>query len=185
MSATWLDRVYAGELDEDTAEVMRLWEQVLTGLGRDPRSCARQVDWVAKLVALEGLRSRDGLDWSDPRLRAVDIQWSDVRADKGLFHRMAAAGRFDTLVSEEEVQRAVVHPPEDTRAYFRGECLARFPDQVAAASWDSVIFDVPGRTSLQRVPMLEPERGTKAHVGDLMERAGSVEELLRALAVTD
>ncbi len=185
MSATWLDRVYAGELDEDTAEVMRLWEQVLTGLGRDPRSCARQVDWVAKLVALEGLRSRDGLDWSDPRLRAVDIQWSDVRADKGLFHRMAAAGRFDTLVSEEEVRRAVVHPPEDTRAYFRGECLARFPDQVAAASWDSVIFDVPGRTSLQRVPMLEPERGTKAHVGDLMERAGSVEELLRALAVTD
>ncbi|UIJ33992.1 depupylase/deamidase Dop [Allobranchiibius sp. GilTou73] len=188
MADTWLTKTYGdgpGDWDEDTVQVMALWEQVLTGLEGDPMSCARQVDWVAKLTALEGFRARDNLDWSDPRLRAIDIQWSDVRLDKGLFHRMAATGRFDTLVDEDEVRRAVTAPPEDTRAYFRGQCLARFPDQVAAASWDSVIFDVPGRPSLQRVPMLEPERGTKAHVGELMERAHSADELLRALAVAD
>ncbi|WP_243762948.1 depupylase/deamidase Dop [Allobranchiibius sp. CTAmp26] len=188
MATTWLTKTYGdgpGDWDDDTVQVMTLWEQVLTGLERDPMSCARQVDWVAKLAAMEGFRARDNLDWSDPRLRAIDIQWSDVRLDKGLFHRMSAAGRFDTLVDEEEVRRAVTTPPEDTRAYFRGQCLARFPDQVAAASWDSVIFDVPGRPSLQRVPMLEPERGTKAHVGELMESAGSADELLRALAVVD
>ena len=38
---------------------------------------------------------------------------------------------------------------------------------MVAASWDSVIFDV-GRESLVRVPMMEPERGTKAHVGALL-----------------
>ena len=34
--------------------------------------------------------------------------------------------------------------PPDTRAWFRGQCLRRFPDAVVAASWDSVIFDVAG-----------------------------------------
>ncbi|XAS75317.1 depupylase/deamidase Dop [Dermatophilaceae bacterium Sec6.4] len=184
MASTWLDRTYGSDLDADTVEVMALWEQVLTRLERDPMSCVRQLDWVAKLAALEGFRARDSLQWSDPRLRAIDIQWSDVRAEKGLFHRMAAAGRFDTLVSEDDVRRAVNAPPEDTRAYFRGQCMSRFPEQVVAASWDSVIFDVPGNPSLQRVPMLEPERGTKAHVGDLMERSASARDLLRGLAIS-
>ena len=54
----------------------------------------------------------------------------------------------------------MTEPPEDTRAYFRGRCLAQYASEVVAASWDSVIFDV-GRESLVRVPMMEPERGTK------------------------
>ena len=53
---------------------------------------------------------------------------------------------------------------------------------MAAASWDSVIFDLPGRDWLQRVPMLEPLRGTKAHVGALMDGCESAEQLLDALA---
>ena len=58
-------------------------------------------------------------------------------------------------------------PPDDTRAYFRGRCLEKYADSVAAASWDSVIFDLPGRESLQRVPTIDPLRGSKAHVGAL------------------
>ena len=64
-----------------------------TGWSTDPSSCAADLDWVAKLQVLEGYRERDGLEWSDPRLRAVDIQWSDVRPEKGLFHRLADRGR--------------------------------------------------------------------------------------------
>ena len=94
--------------------------------------------------------------------------------------RAIAAGRVDRLLSEDEVRAAVVDPPEDTRAYFRGQCLRRYPLEVAAASWDSVIFDV-GRESLQRVPTLEPLRGTKAHVGDLLERCDTAAELVEVL----
>ena len=68
-------------------------------------------------------------------------------------------------------------PPEDTRAWFRGECLRRFPDQVVAAGWDSLIFDV-GRDALQRVPMMEPGRGTRAHVGALLDEVADAAELL-------
>ena len=72
-------------------------------------------------------------------------------------------------------------PPEDTRAYFRGRCLEQYPDQVAAASWDSVIFDIAGRDSLQRVPTADPLRGTRAHVGALLDRCATAEQLVEAL----
>ena len=174
-------RGLGGEDDPHTAEVMRLWGDVLHRLEVDPALCAAELDWVAKLQVLDGFRERDGLDWSDPRLRAVDIQWSDVRPEKGLFRRLAARGRMTTLVDPVAVEAAVTTPPEDTRAWFRGTCLDRFPTQIAAASWDSVIFDVPGRQALQRVPMLEPERGTKAHVGAILDRSPDVTTLLREL----
>ena len=76
------------------------------------------------------------------------------------------------------------NPPLDTRAYFRGECLRRYPDQVAAASWDSVVFDIPGQESLLRVPTLEPLRGTHEHVGALLDASTTPQELLAALSAS-
>ncbi len=110
----------------------------------------------------------------------IDLQYSDVRLDKGLYNRLVARGSMKRLVSEDEVREAVTTPPEDTRAYFRGRCLERYPAEVAAASWDSVIFDL-GRESLVRIPTLEPLRGTRAHVGELLEAAASAEELVDSL----
>ncbi|HWE87847.1 MAG TPA: depupylase/deamidase Dop [Pseudonocardiaceae bacterium] len=161
-------------------DVLRTWGEVLDGLARDPMECADRLDWPAKLRLLEGYRARDGLNWSSPRLHLVDLQYADVRLDKGLYNRLVSRGSMKRLVSEEEVLEAVTKPPEDTRAYFRGRCLERYPNAIAAASWDSVIFDL-GRESLVRIPTLEPLRGTKAHVGALLEAADTAEDLVNAL----
>ena len=75
---------------------------------------------------------------------------------------------------------AISEPPRNTRAYFRGECLRRFGADVAAASWDSVIFDLGG-DSLVRIPTLEPLRGTAAHVGKLLDSVDSAAELVDQL----
>ena len=93
-------------------------------------------------------------------------------------------GGWSAFSTDDEISRAAHAPPEDTRAWFRGECVRRYGAQVTAASWDSVIFDIPGRASLQRVPMLEPLRGTRAHVGDLLERCQTAVELVDALTST-
>jgi proteasome accessory factor A len=167
-------------VDPQTADVLSRWESVLVRLEQDPMLCVRELDWVAKLRLLEGYRTRDGLAWSSPRLQLVDLQYSDVRPDRGLYARLVARGSMERLVSDGEVERAVETPPFDTRAYFRGECLRRYPAQVAAASWDSVIFDL-GRESLVRVPTLEPQRGTKNHVGALLDRSPTAEDLVQAL----
>ena len=157
--------------EDDTAEnreVLERWESVLRGLETDPRTLSAQLDWVAKLRLLEGYRDRDGLAWSDAKLRAIDLQYHDVRRDRGLYHRLAHSGKVERLTTDEEVQRAIMEPPEDTRAFFRGRCISKFPDAIAAASWDSLILDT-GRDALQRIPMREPLRGTRAHVEELLD----------------
>ncbi len=171
---------YGSDVDDVTAKVLTRWESVLSRLEIDPMLCAGELDWVAKLRILEGYRDRDGLGWDSPRLQLVDLQYADVRPDRGLYNRLVARGSMMTLVPEADIVRAMTEPPADTRAYFRGRCLSRYPAQVAAASWDSVIFDL-GRDSLVRVPTLEPLRGTRAHVGDLIDRCGSAAELVDAL----
>jgi proteasome accessory factor A len=173
------DRLGA-DVDEQTTDVLARWESVLDRLASDPMSLSSELDWVAKLSLLEGYREREGLGWDAAKLHLVDLQYSDVRPDKGLYNRLVARGSMKTLVTEAEVSAAVTSPPEDTRAYFRGRCLQKFPTEVAAASWDSVIFDV-GRESLQRVPTLEPLRGTRAHVGELLDTCTSALELVDTL----
>jgi proteasome accessory factor PafA2 len=176
---------YGADVDDVTSDVLDRWESVLGRLAEDAFLCARELDWVAKLEILEGYRTRDGLGWGHPRLQLVDLQYSDVRLDRGLYNRLADRGRIVRLTSERDVLRAMDEPPEDTRAYFRGRCLRQYPDSVAAASWDSVIFDIPGRESLQRVPTLEPLRGTRAHVGDLLDKCETAGELVAALTGQD
>ena len=82
-------------------------------------------------AAARGLRDREGLDWDHPRLQLMDLQWADVRPERGLYHRLVAAGAVECLLDPADVEAAVSEPPTDTRAYFRGQCLARFGDQVA------------------------------------------------------
>jgi proteasome accessory factor PafA2 len=176
----YVDDRLGADADEVTLDVLARWESVLDRLGTDPMLCANELDWVAKLRLLEGYRDRESLGWASSKLQLIDLQYSDVRPEKGLYHRLVARGSMDRLFTDEEVREAMTEPPEDTRAYFRGRCLAQYAAEVVAASWDSVIFDI-GRESLVRVPMMEPERGTRKHVGALFDRCDTAKDLLEAL----
>jgi proteasome accessory factor A len=162
--------------DEVGADVLARWEQVLSGLERDPASVAHWVDWVAKQRLVDGHRDRHGLPADSPRLKAIDLQYHDMRPEKCLASRVG----LDTIVSYDDVESAMTNPPETTRAYFRGRCLAKFPDDIVAANWDSLVFDV-GRDPLRRVPMMEPLRGTAEHVASLIDESATVAELLDRL----
>jgi Pup amidohydrolase len=162
------------------ADVLVRWEEILTSLEQDPMSLERQLDWVAKLTTLSSYRDKHGLEWNDPKLQLLDLQYHDVRQDKGIAHLLVRNGKLERLVDEQEIQRAVDVPPSDTRAYFRGRCLAQFPNQVAAASWDSVIFDL-GADTLQRIPMHEPLRGTEETTKELLDSCRTAVELIEKI----
>jgi Pup amidohydrolase len=164
----------------ENREVLERWESVLAALETDPESLHRELDWVAKHRLLEAYRERDGLSWGDPKLRAIDLQYHDVRRSKGLYYRLEAAGKVERLTTDDEVDLAIMEPPEDTRAYFRGNCISRYPDAIAAASWDSIIMDV-GAEALQRIPMREPLRGTRAHVEELLDACEDAASLVARL----
>jgi len=161
-------------------EVASRWEYVLSALEADPRTLGRELDWVAKLELLEAYRDRHDLDWASPKLRLIDLQYHDVDPGRGLYRKLEQSGRVERLVGADEVELAMISPPRDTRAFFRGMCLARYATSLVAASWDALIFDLDGQT-LKRVPMLDPVRGTAAHTEALLEAYADPTALVAAL----
>ena len=169
------DRGLAAIGPEDQGrDLLARWEAVLHGLETDPSSLSSELDWVAKYQIVDGYRRRHDLAWGDARLAAMDLQYHDLRPAKSLFARLP----MTRLVTDEEAVAATVDPPTTTRAYFRGRCLQRFAPAIAAANWDSMVFDLsPAKESLQRVPMMEPLRGTASIVDSLFEGVSSPIEL--------
>jgi len=162
--------------DEVGRDILSRWERVLAGLESDPGSVASWVDWVAKKRIVDGYADRHGIQSGDARLKAIDLQYHDLRPTKGL----ASRAGLDTIVAPDDVMTAITTPPTTTRAYFRGRCLSKYADSVVAANWDSMVFDA-GREPLSRVPMMEPLRGTADHVAKLIDESDTAAELLARL----
>ncbi|HRE01716.1 MAG TPA: proteasome accessory factor PafA2 family protein, partial [Ilumatobacteraceae bacterium] len=160
---------------EAGADVLARWETVLDALATDRGRVAHWVDWVAKERLITGYAERHGVAPGDARLKALDLQYHDMRPDKGLAARM----QLETIADPDDVAHAMSNPPTTTRAYFRGRCLRKWPDEIVAANWDSMVFDI-GDDPLRRVPM-EPLRGSAAHVGALLNECDTAAELLARL----
>ncbi|MEO7803327.1 MAG: depupylase/deamidase Dop [Actinomycetota bacterium] len=177
----WAKKYLAEEpVDRVTADLLSRWEHVLGALESDPMSLATSLDWVAKYQTLEAYRERHALDWDSPKLKLVDLQYHDVRMEKGLYYRLVGQGHIDTIVTEEEIVRAMSEPPTDTRAWFRGHALKKFSAEITAASWDSVVFDT-GQDSLQKVATMEPLKGTQEGMQDLFDECDTAIELVERL----
>lgn len=165
-------------------QVLDEWRRLLDDLTVGYERVSDRLDWAAKLSILEGFRQRDGLDWGDPKLKLLDLQYHDVDPGRGLYHRLVASGRMRRLFTDREIELAVSQAPEGTRAWFRGEALRRYGDAVVAANWDSLVFDI-GESNLRRVPMMEPGRGTRALVEDLFLTSPDAATLIKRLGGDD
>ena len=134
-------------------EILTLWQSVLDRMRADLFSVATEVEWVGKYQLVKRQKERAGLEWTDPRLAAIDLQWADLRPSHGLVYRLAKAGMVTRLVSDEEVERAAAVAPTNTRAHVRGWAVANRPDLVKA-SWSSLVLD-PGEGDLVRFPIAD------------------------------
>ncbi|MCF2706219.1 proteasome accessory factor PafA2 [Arcanobacterium haemolyticum] len=170
-----------GEPDFDTAEILTRWQQVLDALRTDIFSAAGQVEWVAKYALLERMRRRGNLSWDDDKLRALDLQWHDLRPERSIVAKLDAAGKVERIFSDDEVRYAAMHAPESTRAYLRGGLITKFPRNVESAGWDGIVLDVPGYEDLVRLPLMRPARATKDLVGPILDSAADIEDFLMRL----
>jgi proteasome accessory factor A len=169
------------DLDTVTKDVLVRWEHVLDRLEQDPMTLDREVDWVIKRDLIESYRAKHDLAWTDSRVAMIDLQYHDIRPDRGLYGRLEESEAVDRIVTDDEIAKAVHDPPKDTRAYFRGMCLQRYSDEIVSASWDSVIFDLK-EGPLKKIFMLEPLRGTEAHVRQLLTESPTAADLLKNIA---
>jgi Pup amidohydrolase len=168
------------ELNQITKDVLVRWEDVLDKLERDPRLLAHELDWVAKRQMMESYMDRKGCGWNDSRVCLMDLQYHDIRPDKGLYYTLERSHLIERVVQDVEVSRAEFMPPPGTRAYFRGRCIGKFAKSIYGASWTSVLFDV-GNTTIKKVPLMDPLRGTESLTADLLDQSDTAEALLARL----
>jgi proteasome accessory factor A len=160
-----------------TKDILSKWEHVIDCLGRDPMELDQQVDWVMKKSLIEQFMDRKSIGWDDPRVHMLDLQYHDLRPEKSLYYILERQGRAERIVTDEEISAAILKPPDDTRAFFRGECLKRYGAAVFGVNWDSISFGV-GDDPINRILMVEPLKGTRAHVGALLDNSPTVIELV-------
>jgi len=162
--------------DDEAKAILTRWSHALVMLRSENLALAASVDWIAKRRLVEGYRVRHDTTAADPRLLALDLQYHDLRSERSLAQR---AG-LETIVDPASAERAVTEPPLDTRAFFRGTCLRKYPAEIVTANWDSLVFDL-GTDPLRRVPMMDPLRGTAAHTEALLARCDTAAQLLDEL----
>ena len=169
------------ELTQVTKDVLVRWEEVLDKLERDPQLLVRELDWVAKQHLIESYTDRKGCGWDDPRVRLMDLQYHDVRPSKGLYYTLERSHMIERVVRDSEIVHAELCPPNGTRAYFRGRCVSKYAKSIYGASWTSVLFDV-GNTTIKKIPLMDPLRGTESLTGELLAASDSAESLLAKLS---
>jgi proteasome accessory factor A len=162
-------------------DVLARWERVLDRLAEDPLQLGRELDWVIKHQLIDNYMAKHQLEWNDSRVQMIDLQYHDIRPGRGLYYKLEEADAVERLVTDDEISKAIYDPPKDTRAYFRGMCLQRYADEIVSASWDSVIFDLK-EGPLKKIFMLEPLRGTEAHVRQLLTESPTASALLKNIS---
>ena len=169
------------DADEETQWLLAEWEAVLDDLERSVLLAGDRVDWVAKRNLLGALQDEEKLDWSDPWLQAIDLEYHHVNGEEALFAALEEQGVVRRIVAEDEIRAAIVSPPETTRAYFRGRAVARFGSAISALQWDEVIFQEGKRTRTVRLPEPRAEDARLAALHTMLREAKDYDAFWRAL----
>jgi proteasome accessory factor A len=169
------------EIDDQARWITTQWSQILNDLQRDIHSCVDRLDWVAKKFLLTTFREAENLQWTDPWLQSIDLEYHNIALDHGLYYELIRAGQMQRFITESDIKAAIFTPPDTTRAYFRGRSVARFHEAIASIQWDEVVFKTPAgpkTVSLNRVF----EDGTLEKVNNLIRASGTYEEFCHGLA---
>jgi proteasome accessory factor A len=167
--------------DNNSRQVIDFWEQALNGLRNNKEELASRIDWIAKLALINRYQEKDGLTLNDDVIKSIDFKYSEITSDEGIAQVLRRSNFLKTYVDLSEVNKAISEPPTDTRAWFRGQATSKFSKSVAAASWDSLIFDIDKSEPLFRVSTTDPLKGTKALTGEMVIQADTALDLVNSI----
>ncbi len=126
--------------DAETDWVLTEWQDVLDQLAGDRSALVGSVDWVTKQWLLETFMESEHLEWSDPWLASLDLEYHNIDPNAGLFLSLEAAGNTRRLCEDSEIESAIHAGPSDTRGGIRGLCVSRFRDRIHSVQWERVLF---------------------------------------------
>lgn len=133
--------------DEETDWVLAHWESVVQDLRKGYQAVVGRVDWASKLWLLESFREAEKLEWDDPWLKSLDLEYHNVNPRAGLHHGMAEEGQAPRFTTDALVDLAKIHPPRNTRAFGRAEVIRHLANQ----SWPDLDDEYENRQH-RRIP---------------------------------
>jgi proteasome accessory factor A len=111
------------ERDKFVQDVLERWENVLQRLEDDPMELSGEIDWVIKLSLINNYRDKKGCGMDDPRLSMIDLQYHDLKQDRGLYYLLEKEGMVERIAEEHDIKEAMETPPQNTRAKLRGDFI--------------------------------------------------------------
>ena len=111
------------EVAPQTLDILEKWGTILDRLSEEPRSLSRELDWVIKLDLIHNYMQRKKVGFEDQRISMLDLQYHDIKRSRGLYYILAREELVERMVTEEEIDRAVVEPPLSTRARIRSDFI--------------------------------------------------------------
>ena len=136
----------------ETTWLLGEWETVLDDLAADHWRCRDRLDWVAKKFLLTTFRESEQLEWDDPWLQSIDLEYHNVALEDGLFYELTREHQMRRIVSEDDIRLAIFQPPTTTRAFFRGRAVARFSHEIESIQWDEIVLAAAGQKCVVELP---------------------------------
>jgi len=136
--------------DPATKDVLARWTYVLTKLESDPMQLSRELDWVIKKAWIDQFMDRHRLSWRDPKVSLLDLQYHDIRPEKGVYYRLALNDQVDRITDDETIKQAKHVPPQTTRARLRGEFIrqANLKGKDCRVDWVYLKLNDPERETI-------------------------------------
>jgi proteasome accessory factor A len=144
-------RRYEGR-DEETDWVLREWGGVLECLGEGRVwDLVDRVDWVAKRWLIERFMEEEGVEWGDPWLQSIDLEYHNIDPESGLYYCLERMGYVRRVVRDEDIEKAISEPPANTRAKARAEAMKILHEKriKCIVDWDSIYLENRGHIDMK------------------------------------
>ena len=119
----------------ETDWILENWASVLTDLPKGPEAVLGRVDWASKYWMLSEFKNEENLDWHDPWLKSLDLEYHNLNKESGLFWGLEASGDGYRKTTDAAVDHAKFNPPRGTRAQGRGELIKLLINQHSHMSY--------------------------------------------------
>ena len=128
------------EVNPEAIDILTRWGNVLDDLETDRDRLVGRVDWITKRWLLEAC----GEDAPWIVRKKIDLRYHELSPD-GYFERLRSTGVVRPVLSEEEIETAMVTPPENSPAMARGRYIRMnvSAGHMVRANWQSVAVGTP------------------------------------------
>jgi proteasome accessory factor A len=135
-----VEKSYSGD-NKESNWVIQEWKRTLDEFKHNPEKLSDRIDWAIKEKLFTEFMETESMDWDDPMLQSLDLEYHNLDPNRGLYRGLEQENEVYSLLTEEEISRAIEFPPEGTRAKIRGEAVRKESEKIKSIHWTGIEFE--------------------------------------------